>query len=74
MRRAGVRFKIFRESNELDSYDFYMLFNTSKVLENVGMTLTEPIEYEGKQIIPLQFLKVVLNDPARLLGPREQLK
>ena len=29
----------------------------------------EPIEYEGKQIIPLQFLKAVLPDPASL-GPR----
>lgn len=40
-----------------------------KCLENVGMTSIEPIEYEGKQIIPLQFLKAVLPDPASL-GPR----
>ena len=33
------------------------------------MTSIEPIEYEGKQIIPLQFLKAVLPDPASL-GPR----
>ena len=29
----------------------------------------EPIEYEGKKIVPLQFLKAVLPDPASL-GPR----
>ena len=33
------------------------------------MTSIEPIEYEGKQIVPLQFLKAVLPDPASL-GPR----
>ncbi len=53
---------------------FFMTFGESylthlKCLENVGMTSIEPIEYEGKQIIPLQFLKAVLPDPASL-GPR----
>ncbi|MGE6578729.1 saccharopine dehydrogenase C-terminal domain-containing protein [Paenibacillus xylanexedens] len=53
---------------------FFMTFGQSylthlKALENVGMTSIEPIEYEGKQIIPLQFLKAVLPDPASL-GPR----
>ena len=33
------------------------------------MTSIEPIEFEGKQIVPLQFLKAVLPDPASL-GPR----
>jgi saccharopine dehydrogenase (NAD+, L-lysine-forming) len=33
------------------------------------MTSIEPIEYEGRPIIPLQFLKAVLPDPASL-GPR----
>jgi saccharopine dehydrogenase (NAD+, L-lysine-forming) len=50
---------------------FWMTFsdnyiNHLKVLENVGMTSIEPIEYEGKQIVPLQFLKAVLPDPASL--------
>ena len=40
-----------------------------KCLENVGKTSIEPIMYEGKEIIPLQFLKAVLPDPASL-GPR----
>lgn len=53
---------------------FFMTFGESylthlKCLENVGMTSIEPIEYEGKQIVPLQFLKAVLPDPASL-GPR----
>ena len=39
-----------------------------KVLENVGMTAIEPIEFEGQKIAPLQFLKSVLPDPASL-GP-----
>ena len=44
-----------------------------KVLENVGMTSIEPIVYEGKEIIPLQFLKALLPDPASL-GPRTKGK
>ena len=44
-----------------------------KVLENVGMTSIEPLEFEGKQIVPLQFLKAVLPDPASL-GPRTKGK
>lgn len=50
---------------------FFMTFSESylthlKCLENVGMTSIEPIEFEGKQIVPLQFLKAVLPDPASL--------
>ena len=53
---------------------FFMTFGQSylthlKCLENVGMTSIEPILYEGKEIIPLQFLKAVLPDPSSL-GPR----
>ncbi|WP_314628031.1 saccharopine dehydrogenase family protein [uncultured Selenomonas sp.] len=44
-----------------------------KCLENVGMTSIEPIEFEGQKIIPLQFLKAVLPDPASL-GPRTKGK
>ena len=40
-----------------------------KCLENVGMTSIEPILFEGKEIIPLQFLTAVLPDPSSL-GPR----
>lgn len=57
---------------------FFMTFGESylrhlKCLENVGMTSIEPICFEGKQIIPLQFLKAVLPDPASL-GPRTKGK
>lgn len=53
---------------------FFMTFGESylthlRCLENVGMTSIEPIEFEGKQIVPLQFLKAVLPDPSSL-GPR----
>ncbi|MCR1841130.1 saccharopine dehydrogenase family protein [Murimonas intestini] len=53
---------------------FFMTFGQSylthlRCLENVGMTSIEPIEFEGKQIVPLQFLKAVLPDPSSL-GPR----
>lgn len=53
---------------------FFMTFGQSylthlKCLENVGMTSIEPIMYEGRPIVPLQFLKAVLPDPASL-GPR----
>ncbi len=53
---------------------FFMTFGQSylthlKCLENVGMTSIKPILFEGKEIIPLQFLKAVLPDPASL-GPR----
>ena len=57
---------------------FFMTFGQSylthlKCLENVGMTSIKPIEFEGKQIVPLQFLKAVLPDPASL-GPRTKGK
>jgi len=53
---------------------FFMTFGESylthlKCLENVGMTSIDPIIYEGREIIPLQFLKALLPDPASL-GPR----
>lgn len=53
---------------------FFMTFGQSylthlKVLENVGMTSIEPINYNGMEIVPLQFLKAILPDPASL-GPR----
>lgn len=53
---------------------FFMTFGQSylthmKCLENVGMLSTKPINYEGKEIVPIQFLKALLPDPASL-GPR----
>ena len=37
------------------------------------MTSIEPILYEGREIVPLQFLKAVLPDPSSL-GPRTKGK
>jgi len=50
---------------------FWMTFgaayiNHLQVLQNVGMTRIDPVEFEGKQIVPLQFLKAVLPDPGSL--------
>ncbi|MDA0348111.1 MAG: saccharopine dehydrogenase family protein [Verrucomicrobia bacterium] len=50
---------------------FWMTFSQQyithlKVLENVGMTRIDPVMYEGKKIVPLQFLKAVLPDPSSL--------
>ena len=52
---------------------FWMTFsqnylNHLRVLENVGMTRIDPVEYEGHKIVPLQFLKAVLPDPSSLGG------
>lgn len=53
---------------------FFMTFGQSylthmKCLENVGMLSTTPIEFNGQEIVPIQFLKALLPDPASL-GPR----
>lgn len=50
---------------------FFMTFSDNyikhlEVLQNVGMTSIEPIIYEGKEIVPLQFLKAVLPVPSEL--------
>lgn len=52
---------------------FWMTFsetyiNHLNVLQAVGMTRIDPVQYEGQEIIPLQFLKAVLPEPASL-GP-----
>jgi len=57
---------------------FFMTFGQSylthlRCLQDVGMTSIKPIDYNGQQIVPLQFLKAVLPDPASL-GPRTKGK
>jgi saccharopine dehydrogenase (NAD+, L-lysine-forming) len=52
---------------------FWMTFSERylthlRVLENVGMTRIDPVDYEGCRIVPLKFLKALLPDPASL-GP-----
>lgn len=53
---------------------FFMTFGQSylthmKCLENVGMLRTDPVDFNGQKIVPIQFLKELLPDPASL-GPR----
>jgi len=50
---------------------FWMTFgekyiNFLNVLQEVGMTSIKPVMYEGKEIVPLQFLKAVLPEPSSL--------
>ena len=50
---------------------FFMTFGQSYIqhmncLQNVGMLSTSPINFEGKEIVPIQFLKALLPDPATL--------
>lgn len=57
---------------------FWMTFSQKylthlKVLENVGMTSIEPIDFKGQKVPPIEFLKALLPDPASL-GPRTKGK
>jgi saccharopine dehydrogenase (NAD+, L-lysine forming) len=50
---------------------FWMTFGDEylthlRVIQNIGMAGIEPINFKGKQIIPLEFLKAVLPDPGDL--------
>ncbi|RUO62938.1 carboxynorspermidine dehydrogenase [Pseudidiomarina planktonica] len=50
---------------------FWMTFGDQylthlRVLENVGMTSIQPIEFNGQKIVPLEFLKAVLPAPESL--------
>ena len=52
---------------------FWMTFsenylNHLKVLGNVGMTRIDPVNFQGQDIVPIQFLAKLLPDPASL-GP-----
>jgi saccharopine dehydrogenase (NAD+, L-lysine-forming) len=56
---------------EIKRIRFWMTFGDAylkhlEVLQNVGMTRIDPVMYEGREIIPLQFLKAVLPEPASL--------
>ncbi len=50
---------------------FWMTFGQEylthlRVIQDIGMASIEPIDYEGHQIVPLQFLKAVLPNPKEL--------
>ena len=57
---------------------FFMTFGESylmhmNALENVGMLGIKPVMHQGQEIIPIEFLKTLLPDPASL-GPRTKGK
>jgi len=63
-----------RNMPEVKRIRFFMTFGQSylthmKCLENVGMLSTKPVKFNGVDIVPIQFLKELLPDPASL-GPR----
>lgn len=50
---------------------FWMTFSEEylthlRVIQNIGMAGIEPVNYEGKEIVPIQFLKAVLPNPGEL--------
>jgi saccharopine dehydrogenase (NAD+, L-lysine-forming) len=56
---------------EIGRIRFWMTFGDAyiqhlTVLQNVGMTRIDPVIYEGREIVPLQFLKAVLPEPSSL--------
>jgi saccharopine dehydrogenase (NAD+, L-lysine-forming) len=56
---------------EIKRIRFWMTFGDEyikhlTVLQNVGMTRIDPVLYNGVEIVPLQFLKAVLPEPASL--------
>jgi saccharopine dehydrogenase (NAD+, L-lysine-forming) len=56
---------------EIRRIRFWMTFGDSylkhlEVLENVGLTRIDPVMFDGREIIPLQFLKALLPEPASL--------
>lgn len=56
---------------QLQQARFWMTFGDAylthlEVLQNVGLTSIAPINYQGQEIVPLQFLQAVLPDPSTL--------
>lgn len=50
---------------------FWMTFGQEylthlRVLQNVGMTRIDPVSFQGQEIVPIEFLKALLPDPASL--------
>ncbi len=55
----------------LERIRFWMTFSENylthlRVLENIGLTRIDPVDYEGTKVIPIKFLKSVLPDPSSL--------
>ena len=55
----------------LERIRFWMTFSENylthlRVLEDIGMTRIDEVDYEGNKVIPIKFLKSLLPDPASL--------
>ncbi len=79
--RVGARESYLMYHEELESLvknypslkraRFWMTFGEEylthlRVIQNIGMASIKPINYEGHEIVPIQFLKTVLPDPKEL--------
>jgi len=50
---------------------FWMTFSENylthlRVMQNIGITRIDEVDYEGKKVVPIKFLKALLPDPATL--------
>ncbi|HEY4241992.1 MAG TPA: saccharopine dehydrogenase family protein [Kofleriaceae bacterium] len=50
---------------------FWMTFGEAylkhlEVMQNIGITRIDPVEFQGQKIVPIQFLRALLPDPASL--------
>jgi len=64
--------------NGLRRIRFWMTFGDAylrhlEVFHNIGLDSIEPIQFQGREIVPIQFLKALLPDPASM-GPRTRGK
>ncbi|PLX72206.1 MAG: saccharopine dehydrogenase [Desulfuromonas sp.] len=55
----------------INKAQFWMTFSDNylkhlEVLQNVGMTRIDEVEFQGQKIVPIQFLKALLPDPGTL--------
>lgn len=62
---------IVKHIPEIKRIRFWMTFGEEyithlRILQNVGMTRIDPVEFNGQQIIPIQFLKALLPEPSQL--------
>lgn len=62
---------LVKHIRNLKQIRFWMTFGEEhlthlRVLQNVGMTRIDAIEFEGRQVVPLKFLKALLPDPSTL--------
>jgi saccharopine dehydrogenase (NAD+, L-lysine forming) len=62
---------LVRNIRGLKRIRFWMTFSDNyithlRVLQNVGMTRIDEVEYEGRKVVPIKFLKALLPDPSTL--------